>query len=150
MKTKLTFEQDLSNATRVAYAMVTQMCMSQALGNVDLVSNYDNLSSPTKQLIESEVRRMIEEGRERVEKLLIAKNKELHLLAKALTDYETLDRDECYKVVQGEKLPNRIVVPSGNIKVPATPLQLPEIPGTPSKGGPTGKDGGVTTARNAE
>ena len=66
--------------------MVTRMGMSPQLGNVDLASNYDALSSETKKLIEVEVRRMIEDGRIHAETLLKEKSKELHLLAKALVD----------------------------------------------------------------
>jgi len=80
------FSQDLQQATQVAYAMVTRMGMSPQLGNVDLASNYDALSSETKKLIEKEVRRLIEEGRARAEALLKEKSKELHYLAKALVD----------------------------------------------------------------
>jgi len=61
--------------------MVTRMGMSPALGNVDLASNYEALSTETKQIIEIEVRRLIEEGRSRAETLLREKRKELDYLA---------------------------------------------------------------------
>jgi ATP-dependent metalloprotease len=98
--------------------MVTQFGMSDALGNVDLASNTDRLSSETKRLIESEVRRTIEEGRERATQLLKSKRKELDLLAKALIDYETLNKDEAFKVVKGEKLEGKVIMPKGSIKIP--------------------------------
>lgn len=126
--------------------MVTTMGFSNKLGNVDLHSNYDALSSTTKQVVEDEVRRFIEEGRLRAEKLLTEKSKELHLLAKALVDYETLDRDECFKVIKGEKLPNRPIAGKGDIKVPEIGSTLPEIPG--SKGdAPSEPTGGAVVAR---
>lgn len=128
---------DLQHATQVAYAMVTRMGMSDKLGNVDLASNYENLSMGTKELIESEVRRFIEESRQRVTTLLTSKRKELELLSKALIDYETLNKEEAYKVIKGEKLEGRPIMPSGSIKVPTIGLgghipDLPQIPGTPS------------------
>lgn len=128
---------DLQHATQVAYAMVTRMGMSDKLGNVDLASNYENLSMGTKELIESEVRRFIEESRQRVTALLTSHRKELELLSKALIDYETLNKEEAYKVIKGEKLEGRPIMPSGSIKVPQTVLgghlpDLPQIPGTPS------------------
>ncbi|KAG9242567.1 peptidase family M41-domain-containing protein [Calycina marina] len=121
---------DLQQATQVAYAMVTQMGMSPELGNVDLASNYDALSSETKRLIEYEVRRLTSEARARAEKLLTEKIKELHFLAKALVDYETLNKEEAFKVIKGEKLEGRVIIPPGNIKVPGMPADLPEIPGS--------------------
>jgi ATP-dependent metalloprotease len=116
--------------------MVTRLGMSEKLGNVDLASNYDNLSGGTKQLIESEVRRIIEEARVRATTLLESKRKELDCLAKALVDYETLTGDEVLKVIKGEKLPRKLVMPSGPIQVPdvgPSPLggELPAVPPIP-------------------
>jgi ATP-dependent metalloprotease len=127
--------------------MITQFGMSSELGNVDLASNHDNLSAGTKQLIESEVRRIIEEGRARASKLLESKRKELDNLAKALVDYETLTKDEAFKAITGEKLPGRLIMSSGSIKVPSigqTPLNgelpgVPQIPGSAHDDGSGGK-----------
>lgn len=124
--------------------MVTQFGMSPELGNVDLASNHDQLSAGTKKLIESEVRRIIEEGRVRATKLIQSKRKELDLLAKALVQYETLDREEAFKVIRGEKLVGKTILPSGPMKVPGSPLpEVPPIPGSGSsqegeKGPPAG------------
>jgi ATP-dependent metalloprotease len=94
-------------------------------------------------LIESEVRRLIEEGRVRATKLLESKRKELDYLAKALLDYETLNKDEAYKVIKGEKLEGKMILPSGSIKLPGvgglgggvSGGDLPPIPGSePEKG----------------
>lgn len=124
--------------------MVTRMGMSDKLGNVDLASNYENLSMGTKELIEQEVRRFIEESRTRVTALLTDKRKELELLSKALVDYETLNKEEAYKVIKGEKLDGRMIMPSGSIKVPQIGLggltpDLPQIPGS-SAPEPVGKE----------
>lgn len=135
--------KDLQQATQVAYAMVTRFGMSPELGNVDLASNHDMLSAGTKQLIENEVRRVIEEGRVRATKLLQSKRKELDLLAKALVDYETLNKDEAYKVIKGEKLEGKMILPSGPMKIPdvgspalgGTSLpDVPKIPGSTPQG----------------
>jgi len=127
---------DLQKATQVAYAMVTRFGMSDKLGNVDLASNHDSLSAGTRELIESEVRRLIDDGRDRAMKLLLNKRKELDLLAKALVEYETLDKDEAFKVIKGEKLEGKLIMPSGPLKVPevGTPISggdLPSIPPIP-------------------
>ncbi|KFY09957.1 hypothetical protein V492_05278 [Pseudogymnoascus sp. VKM F-4246] len=133
---------DLESATQVAYAMVTQFGMSSAAGNVDLSTNYNHLSSETKQLIESEVRRTIEEGRQRARALLVHKRKELDLLARALVSYETLDKEEAFKVIRGEELVGKVVMPSGLMKRPEgevpRDLPLPPIPGSAAAGAQEG------------
>ena len=89
--------------------MVTQLGMSEELGNIDLATDYARLSSETKQRIENEVRRLVEDGRERAMKLLTEKRHELDALAKALVEYETLNKEEMEKVVRGEKLKGKMV-----------------------------------------
>lgn len=118
--------------------MVTSFGMSEQLGNVDLASNHEQLSTKTKELIESEVRRLIDEARIRTTNLLTSKRRELDLLAQALVDYELLNKDEAFKVIKGEKLPDRMILPPGSIKLPELPPSLsgggmadvPPLPGT--------------------
>jgi len=134
---------DITNATQIAYSMVTQAGMSDLLGNIDLSSNYARLSSETKQNIENEVRRLVEEGRERALKLLTTHRDGLDRLAKALVEYETLSKDEMEKVVRGEKLLDKPKIdPEAPVKVPETRVPtafglppLPPIPGSKSAGG---------------
>jgi len=116
----LTIHKDIQQATQIAVAMVTQMGMSYELGNVDFQSDYNRLSSETQQRIENEVRRIVEEGKERARKLLTLRRKELDLLANALVEYESLNREEMEKVVRGEKLPDKLTT------LPGVPLKLPE------------------------
>ena len=86
-------------------------------------------------MIESEVRRLIEEGRERATVLIKSKRKELDLLAKALVDYETLNKEEAFKVVKGEKLEGKMIMPSGSIKLPNLgSASFPEVPAIPGSG----------------
>jgi ATP-dependent metalloprotease len=122
--------------------------MSSKLGNVDLASNYDALSSETKQLIESEVRRTIEEGRVRATLLLKERRKELELLAKALIDYETLNKEEAFKVVKGEKLEGKTIMPTGSIKLPESmgPSGVGEVGGVPPLPGLSNPAGGKDPA----
>jgi ATP-dependent metalloprotease len=113
--------------------MVTQFGMSDKLGNVDLYSNYNRLSSETKQQIEDEVRKLLEEGRERAMKLLVEKRTELDRLAKALVSYETLDREEAFKVIRGEPLEGKLELSDGNIKMPGggpSRIEMSPIPGS--------------------
>jgi len=121
---------DIQQATNLAYHMVTQAGMSDLLGNIDLSSNYNRLSSDTKQKIEGEVRRIIEAGKDRATKLLTEKRTELDRLANALVEYETLDKAEMEKVIRGEKLPDKI---KSSID---TPIKLPSVPLPPPFGVP--------------
>ncbi|KAF5526458.1 Mitochondrial inner membrane i-AAA protease supercomplex subunit YME1 [Colletotrichum aenigma] len=110
---------DLENATNLAFQMVALYGMSAKLGPVEYGKRYNQLSGETKALIESEVQRTLSESYERVRELLTLKRKELDLLAKALVEYETLDKNEVAKVIRGEKLVDRVPVPNGPMKVPA-------------------------------
>ncbi|KAF9888009.1 YME1-like 1 [Aspergillus nanangensis] len=110
---------DIQQATETAFTLITRFGYSKKLGNVDLSTNYDSLSSETKQEIESEVRRLVEEARQRATDILTEKRHELELLTKALIEYETLTKEEMEKVLKGEKL-NKL-----EAKGPA-PLKLPD------------------------
>jgi ATP-dependent metalloprotease len=128
---------DIQQATNLAYHMVTQAGMSDLLGNIDLSSNYNRLSTDTKQKIEGEVRRIIEAGKDRATKLLTEKRTELDRLATALVEYETLDKAEMEKVIRGEPLPNKL---KSN---PDTPIKLPTLPMPPPFGVPPAIGGSI-------
>ena len=123
---------DIQQATAIAYAMVTQMGMSDELGNLDLHSDYGRLPTETKQKIWEEVRRIVEEGKQRAYNLLTARRRELDLLANALIEYETLAREEMEKVVKGEKLSDKIhSLPDVPIKVPDLSIPMGSPPASP-------------------
>ncbi|KAH7396624.1 peptidase family M41-domain-containing protein [Phaeosphaeria sp. MPI-PUGE-AT-0046c] len=131
---------DIQQATKLAYNMVTACGFSDKLGNVDFQSNYEMVSPETKRLIDNEVRRLIDEAKASARDLLQSKRAEMDLLANALVQYETLDKEEILKVIKGEKLPDRIEsMPDAPIKIPDTPLAaiLP-----PSQGGNGGDESG--------
>lgn len=113
---------DLTKATDIAYSMVTQYGMSDALGSIAFDGKlYQSLSSETKQKIEDEVRRFLDEGQARARELLRTKRKELDMLAQALIKYETLNKDEMEKVVRGERLPEKMST------LPGAPIKMPDI-----------------------
>ena len=117
--------------------MITSYGMSDALGQADLATNYDSLSSETKQQIEGEVRRILDESRQRTTKLLTERRKDLDTLAKGLVDYEVLSLDEVQKVLKGEKLQKLTSAAS-------IPMKLPEIvlpPGLVPSSGSSGVEG---------
>ena len=109
--------------------MVTQCGMSDVLGNIDLASDYRALSAETRLKIEAEVRRLVEEGKQRATKILEENRKDLDIIAKALLEYEVLNLEEVNKVLKGEKL-NKLTVK------PSIPLKLPDLvlnPGLPGQ-----------------
>ena len=109
---------DIQAATRLARAMVTQWGFSEKLGTVSYGDNQEevflghsvartqNVSEETAKIIDSEVRRIIEEGDAEARRILTEKSDELETLAQGLLEYETLSGDEIIALLQGEK-PNR-------------------------------------------
>lgn len=136
---------DIQSATHIARMMVTQAGMSDRVGNVDLASDYARLSSETKGLIESEIRRLVEEGRDRAMALLTQNRVGLDRLAHALVEYETLGKEEMEAVVRGEKLSRDkpkgsdpgtpIKIPDAGSLLPPSGIGIPPLPGSPPVGG---------------
>jgi len=84
---------DLEQATRLARAMVTKYGMSDLVGQVAI--GYEDLatgkiSSETRALVESEVKKLLTAAHQRAVGILKAHEKELHTLAKELIEKETL------------------------------------------------------------
>ncbi|KAJ1728729.1 i-AAA protease yme1, partial [Coemansia biformis] len=93
---------DLQRATRVATAMVSQFGMSDKVGLVAYNDEQQKkLSAEGKRAIEDEVRSLNELSNVRVMKLLQDHREELDRLAKALVEYETLDKNEIERAVKG-------------------------------------------------
>ncbi|KAF8742981.1 Peptidase family M41, partial [Rhizoctonia solani] len=61
-------------------------------------------SPETLRLIDTEIQAFIQQSTERTTKLLESKVEELHKLAQALVEHETLDKSEVEKVIRGEKI----------------------------------------------
>ncbi|HEX2275312.1 MAG TPA: ATP-dependent zinc metalloprotease FtsH, partial [Acidimicrobiales bacterium] len=100
-------ESDLEQATRIARQMVGRWGMSSAVGPVSVLPGrndqpalgYDgNEPAPaTRELVDAEVRRLLEEGNERARQTLAANRHRLDNLVEALLRVETLDADEAYR-----------------------------------------------------
>ncbi|KAI0670417.1 ATP-dependent metallopeptidase Hfl [Trametes maxima] len=97
---------DLQHATRTARAMVKNWGYSHKIGPVWLSDREDTISPKKKDEIEDEVRSLLIAGESRVSALLKSKEEELHRLASALVEHETLDADEVQKVIKGEPIRN--------------------------------------------
>ncbi|RDX71048.1 ATP-dependent zinc metalloprotease FTSH 4, mitochondrial, partial [Mucuna pruriens] len=83
---------DLSQATRLARAMVTRFGMSNEVGLVTHNYNDDgkSMSSETRLLIEKEVKKLLERAYNNAKAIMTTHDKELHALANALLEHETL------------------------------------------------------------
>jgi ATP-dependent metalloprotease len=83
---------DLQQATRLARAMVTKYGMSDKLGNIsiDYEDEGKSLSSETRALVEEEVKRLVSRAYENAKRVLTQHDKDLHTLANALLENETM------------------------------------------------------------
>ncbi len=98
---------DIQQVSAMARAMVTQWGLSDEIGMVDYSddpSSYRErrISSETSSAIESEVRRLVEEGYERAKSIITDNIDGLHIVAKALLEYELLSGEELKALLRGE------------------------------------------------
>ncbi|HZG10332.1 MAG TPA: ATP-dependent zinc metalloprotease FtsH [Allosphingosinicella sp.] len=137
---------DIQQATDMARAMVMEYGMSDKLGwlryrdnqeEVFLghsVSRSQSVSEETARLIDSEVRRLIEEAEAAARKVLTENIDELHRLASALLEFETLTGEESKKAIRGEDIGRD----DSNSRRPVLPAAGSSIPSTRRPRGPFG------------
>ncbi|MFA4994941.1 MAG: ATP-dependent zinc metalloprotease FtsH [Bdellovibrionales bacterium] len=107
---------DIDQATSLARRMVTEFGMSDKLGRVRYSANEQeiflghsvaqqkNVSESTAEVIDQEIRRLVEEGETAARKILTEKIGDLHTIANALLEFETLSGDEVKALLRGEKI----------------------------------------------
>ena len=102
---------DIQQASGLARAMVLRWGMSDKVGNIDYSEAHEgysgntagfSVSANTKEMIEDEVKRFIQDGYDRAYKILTDQNEEWERLAQGLLEYETLTGDEIKRVMKGE------------------------------------------------
>jgi len=94
---------DFIQATRIAETMVISYGMSEKMGHMAFKKKeIKDLSPETRATIEQETRLLIEHSFTRAKKILQENDKQLHLLANALLEYETLSKEEIEMVVSGQ------------------------------------------------
>ncbi len=102
---------DIQQASGLSRAMVLRWGMSDKVGNIDYSEAHEgysgntagfSVSANTKEMIEDEVKRFIQEGYERAFEILTEQNEEWERLAQGLLEYETLTGDEIKRVMKGE------------------------------------------------
>jgi cell division protease FtsH len=129
---------DIQQATDMARSMVMEYGMSEKLGWLRYRDNQEevflghsvarsqSVSEETARTIDQEVRRLIEEAEATARKVLTDNLDELHRLAGALLEYETLNGEESKRAIRGEDIgredPNnrRPVLPVAGSSIPST------------------------------
>jgi cell division protease FtsH len=137
--------QDIQQATEMARRMVTQFGMSDAVGPVAVgdreqqiflgreFAQHREISDSTAELVDGEVKRILDDAYRRARDILKADLPTLHRMAEALLERETLDREEVDLLAKGRDLPARIPPPPGE---PATPTAKTERAGEGALGRP--------------
>jgi cell division protease FtsH len=107
---------DIRKATEMARRMVTEFGFSEALGPLRYSANEEevflghsvtqrqNMSDETASIIDKEVRIFVEEGEAVARKILTEGTDDLHKLAEALLEYETLDAKDITAALLGDPI----------------------------------------------
>ena len=101
---------DIKQATQLARSMVTQWGLSEKIGMIDYGDDHTNpyqvkqISSDTANVIEDEVRGLVDEGYKKAMKVLKDNLDDLHKIAKALLEYELLSGDEIKDIIAGNPI----------------------------------------------
>jgi cell division protease FtsH len=135
---------DIQQITRRAREMVTRLGMSEEIGTISYDSNNEevflghsvtqskNLSEETANLIDKEVKKLVDEATIKCRKILTEHLDELHIVAKSLKEYETLTLDEMKDLIKGIP-PTR---DDFNDEAGQQPSVTPSVPKTSSKPSP--------------
>ena len=98
-------ESDIQQVTRIARGMVQRWGMSEKVGFLTvapqdgqsaLLPGAEPVSEATQELVDAEVRRIVDEEQEATERLLSENRERLDSLAEALLERETLDEVDAY------------------------------------------------------
>jgi cell division protease FtsH len=131
---------DIRMATDMARRMVTEWGMSEKLGFLAYsadeqevflgrsVSQQKNMSDATASIIDSEVRRIVDDAYDVATKILKKHNDQLERLAQGLLEYETLNGEEIQIIVEGGTLSRPD--PSDDVDTPRTKRKRASLPGS--------------------
>lgn len=108
-------QDDLKKVTQIAYAQIVQFGMSEKVGNLsfDLSQPGEPIfekpySEATAQLIDSEVKELVDSAYKRVIELLKEKKSAVESVAKRLLDRETLNRDDMIELLGNRPFKERL------------------------------------------
>ena len=137
---------DIQHVTRLATAMVSQWGMSDNLGNIHYTSTQEsflgsqshfNASEESREIIDQEVRRLVDEAYERAKSILKDNWQEMDNLAQGLLEFETLTGEDMMRVIRGDKPRDDSDSGGGAEKAPETPI-LTTVPKTKKPKAPKG------------
>jgi cell division protease FtsH len=126
---------DIERATSLARRMVTQFGMSDRVGAMSVGDREQEIflgrefghrrevSERTAEMVDDEVKRMIDEAYEKARVILNEHRELLDRMAMALLERETIDREDVDLLAAGRPLPPRSLPPS------PTPAPSPQAPG---------------------
>ncbi len=107
---------DIQQATDMARRMVTEYGFSDTLGPLRYseneeeiflgrsVTQHKNVSDATAQLIDKEIRSLIDDAEKTAWKIMTEHRNELDAISKALMEYETLSGDDVNALIRGETI----------------------------------------------
>ncbi len=140
---------DIEQATNLARAMVTRWGYSDKLGKVAYgenqqevflghsVAQQKNISEETAQIIDAEVRRLVDEAYDWATRVLKKRKKDLKMIAEGLLEYETLTGSEINSMLEGKPFKRDTgddTPPSRGSAVPKSGTGKPKKGGKPSGG----------------
>jgi cell division protease FtsH len=126
---------DIQQATSLARRMVTEWGMSDTLGPLRYNDNEEevflghsvtqrkNVSDATARIIDEEIRRIVETGEQTARRILTEHLGDLHKIAEALLEYETLAGEEVKALLRGEPIRtggDAAAPPKGRSSVPTS------------------------------
>jgi len=150
---------DFERATQLARNMVTQWGMSDELGPMVYgerehepflgreITRQTNISEETARKIDAVVRKLIEDNYDRAKQILVDHMDQLHLLAKALIKYETLDTTDIDRVMEGKEpllIKEYEEPPKSSKKPPEEPSDKVDIGSDANKDKPSGDEAEVS------
>jgi cell division protease FtsH len=141
---------DIQQATGIARRYVSQWGLSERIGPILVgdnehevflgreLSSRREVSEQTAELVDAEVKRVIDEAYNRAKAVLTEHLALLHTVAGALLERETLTRDDIEVLRRGEKLPPRTPGSPPSALAPVTPAAVvqPKPATPPLLGGP--------------
>jgi len=140
---------DIAQATEIAKKMVLDWGMSEKVGLVNLVNDDRHImplellgkqySEATAQIIDQEIKAIIDEAQDRTRELLESNRDNVQHLAEALLKYETLSGDEARQIVDGKVLDKPTVgdlLQREQAKTTETPTEQTAPQGPLTEGGP--------------
>jgi cell division protease FtsH len=142
---------DIQYATGLARDMVTRWGLSDALGPLQYaepeeevflgysVNRTRQMSNETAQLIDKEIRRLVDDAYEKAKTCLDDNREQLESLAQALLEYETLSGDEIKALMEGGSIdrsgPTGTAIPTAGSSIPKAKRAKPGAIGGPAAAG---------------